>query len=146
MDYSYGLRYFPAQPLGKRDLHNPRAGPTEGRLSEVYRRRLARVREERDTPQTVVAYVRSNWHSASIFNEAGFETIKRDKVISLAQNIDVIFLTAFFAAFEGMLHEHMSQHHPGSLVPENAGAAFLIDRVAVSQPQRITVAVCDGVH
>ncbi len=119
-------------------------------MSEVYRRRLVRIREERDTAQEVVAYVRSQWCSDSIFDVAGFETINREKVISLAENIDTIFLTAlfaaFFAAFEGMLREHMSQHHSGFLIPENAGAAFLIDQVAVAQPMHITVGVCDKVH
>ena len=115
-------------------------------MSEVYRRKLVRIREERDTAQAVVAYVRSHWYSASLFDKAGFKAINREKVISLAENIDTIFLTALFAAFEGMLREHMSQHHSGTHIPENAGASYLIDQVAVAQPTRITVSVCDKVH
>ncbi len=117
-------------------------------MSEVYRRRLVRIREERDTAQAVVAYVRGHWYSTSIFDEAGFEVFSREQITSLAENLDTIFLTALFAAFAGILREHMSQHHPGSHIPENAGAAFLIDQVqvAVAQPVRITVDVCDKVH
>ena len=45
-----------------------------------------------------------------------------------------------------MLRQHMRQHHPKPTIPEDAGAAFLIDRVAASQSGRISIPLCDEVH
>lgn len=116
-------------------------------MSKIYQRKLQRVQDERDTAQEAVAYVRDNWYAKSIFNESGFikgRTV--DEIAQLAKSLDTIFTIRLFAAFEGMLRQHMREHHPGIAVPEDAGAAFLIDRAAASQPTRISIALCDEVH
>ena len=115
-------------------------------MSEIYRRRLIRIQDERDAAQDALAYIQENWHKNSIFNEKRFvEGSSLHDVTHLAENLDAIFLIRLFAAFEGMLRQHMTQYHPGS-VTDDAGAALLIDQVAVSQPKRITINLCDRVH
>jgi len=116
-------------------------------VSRVYQRTLARVQDERDVAEEVTAYVRDNWYSKSIFDEAGFiEGATLHSVLQLLDTLDTIFTTRLFAAFEGILRQHMRQYHPKPAVPEDAGAALLIDRVAVSQAVRISIPLCDEVH
>ena len=116
-------------------------------MSRIYQRKLAGVQDERDVAEEAVAYVRDNWYSKSIFDEAGFiEGRTLHEIMQLVESLDTIFTIRLFAAFEGMLRQHMRQHHPKPAVPEDAGAAFLIDRVAVSQSVRINIPLCDEVH
>lgn len=116
-------------------------------MSKIYKNKLQRVQEEQDTAQEAVAYIRNNWYAKSIFNEAGFiEGRTLDEISQLAESLDTIFTIRLFAAFEGMLQEHMQQHHPGIGVPEYAGASFLIDQVATAQTTRISIDLCNEVH
>lgn len=116
-------------------------------MSRVYQRMLARVQDERDVAEEAVAYVRDNWYAKSIFDEAGFiEGRTLHEILQLAESLDTIFTIRLFAAFEGMLRQHMRQHHPKPAVPEDAGAAFLIDRVAAAQAIRISISLCNEVH
>ena len=115
-------------------------------MSELYQRRLIRLQDERETALELVSFVHDNWCSKSFFNEAAFQGRTLAEVARLAESLDTTYTTALFATFEGMLREHMSQHHSGILVPENAEAAFLIDQAAVAQPVRISVSLCNQVH
>lgn len=116
-------------------------------MSKVYQRTLVRVQDERDVAEEVAAYVRDNWYSKSIFDEPGFiEGATLHSVLQLLSTLDTIFTIRLFAAFEGILRQHMRQYHPKPAVPEDAGAAFLIDRVAVSQAVRVSISLCNEVH
>lgn len=115
-------------------------------MSIIYKRKLARIQDERDTAAETVAYVRDNWYTKSLFNEAIFKGGTHTRLYQLAENLDTIFTIRLFAAFEGMLQEHMQQHHPGTHIPEYAGASYLIDTVATAQTIRISIALCDEVH
>jgi len=115
-------------------------------VSKIYQRKLARVQDERDTAEETVAYARDNWYTKSLFNEAGFDGRTLDSILQLAESLDAIFTIRLFAVFEGMLREHMRQHHPRTPVPEDAGASYLIDRVATSQTTRISIDLCNQVH
>ena len=116
-------------------------------MSRVYQRKLAGVQDERDVAEEAAAYVRDNWYSKSIFDEAGFiEGRTLNEILQLIKSLDTIFTIRLFAAFEGMLRQHMRQYHPKPPVPEDAGAAFLIDRAATSQALRISIPLCNEVH
>ncbi len=60
--------------------------------------------------------------------------------------MDAIFLIRLFSLFEGILKEHLTQHHPGISVPEEARAIWLIDRVAQRQTPPIGQALRSRVH
>jgi len=115
-------------------------------VSKIYQRRLIRLQDERETALELVSFVHDNWYTKSFFNEAAFRGRTLAEIARLAESLETTFITALFAAFEGILREHMSQHHSGTLVPESAGAAFLIDQAAVAQPVRISVSLGNQVH
>ncbi len=48
--------------------------------------------------------------------------------------------------FEGILKEHLAQHHPNIHVPEEARAVWLIDRVAQRQSPPISLPLRSRVH
>jgi len=118
-----------------------------GGLSKFYQRSLQRVQDERDTAIEIVAYVRNNWYSKSLFDEAGFQLGRSlNDTIQLGENLDAIFIIRLFATFEGILKEHMQQHHPSFPIRDEVKVSLLIDRVAVSQNARIVTALCNKVH
>jgi len=113
-------------------------------VSEVYVRRLSRVQREYDATRDAVGYVMRNWQKQSISLDTqgtGLEDLRR-----AAGNLDAIFVIRLFSMFEGILKEHLTQHHPGITVPEEARAVWLIDRVAQRQSPPIAPPLKSRVH
>ena len=113
-------------------------------MSDIYARRLSRIQREYHATREAVGHVVRNWQAQDIFpasEETGLEDLRRAAV-----NLDAIFLLRLFSLFEGILKEHLSQHHPGIAVPEEARAIWLIDRVAQRQIPPITAPLRNRVH
>ncbi len=113
-------------------------------MSEIYARRLSRVQREYDASRDAVGYVIRNWDKQTISQVipgTGLEDLRR-----AAGNLDAIFLIRMFSLFEGILKEHLAQHHPGITVPEEARAVWLIDRAAQRQTPPIGQPLRNRVH
>lgn len=102
-------------------------------MSDVYVRRLARVQEELDALRDAVQFASRNAGSPGGLRRAD-------------ENLEAIFVIRLFAVFEGVLKEHLAQHHPNIVVPEDARAVWLIDRVAQRQTPPITFPLRNRVH
>lgn len=76
-------------------------------MSEQYKRRLIRVRNEYDAAREAVSHVRRNWHQQNIFLQIeGIELSDLDRTTSDLESIFTIWL---FATFEGILKDHLLQ-------------------------------------
>jgi len=113
-------------------------------MSEVYVRRLFRIQREYGATRDAAAYVLHNWHKQDIFRD--IQGISEEDLRRAAGNLDAIFLIRLFSTFEGILKEHLAQHHPNIAVPEEARAVWLIDRVAQRQSPPIPASLKSRVH
>lgn len=113
-------------------------------MSNVYVRLLERVEQELTAAHDALAYVEQNWYRQSIFLDVPESSLP--DVIRAADNQEAVYLIRLFSTFEGMLREHLAQHHPGIAVPEDARAVWLIDRVAQRQTPPIGLALKNRVH
>ncbi len=115
-------------------------------MSDLYVRRLERIREEYQATSGSLAYVSMHWHRANIFNFVGLEAVGVENVQRAAEDIEATYIIRLFSAFEGILKEHLAQNHPQVRVPEDAKAVWLIDRVAKLQRPRIEDPLRSRVH
>jgi len=103
-------------------------------------------------PRERLVYVQENWYNHSLFNEKRFEGSSRSAVVQIAADLDAVFMIRLFAAFEGILRQHMVQHHPNLQVSKDIRAgkdvtvSNLTDQVATVQSVRITLTLCNEVH
>ncbi len=113
-------------------------------MSEIYVRRLARVVREFDAACEALDYVQQNWQRQSVFlyvSRSGLPDLAR-----AADNLESVYLLRLFSTFEGLLKEHLAEHHPGITVPEDARAVWLVDRAAQRQTPPISAALRNRVH
>lgn len=115
-------------------------------MSDLFVRRLERIRDEHLAASGALAYVSAYWQKASIFNFPSLETIGVEEVQRAANDLEATYFIRLFSAFEGILKEHMAQIHPGIQVAEDASAAWLIDRSAKLQQPRIADLFRERVH
>ena len=115
-------------------------------MSDLYVRCLERIREEHNAASGALAYVSVNWQKSNIFNFLGLETVGVEEVQRAANDLESTYFIRLFSVFEGILKEHMEQHHSGIRVAEDASAAWLIDRVSKLQRPRITDTLRGRVH
>lgn len=88
-------------------------------------------------------YVLANWQRNNVASavQGGVDDFQR-----ASDDMEAIFLIRLFSVFEGILKEHLAQHHPSIHVPEEARSVWLIDRVAQRQPRPITFPLRQRVH
>ena len=113
-------------------------------MSDALVRRLSRIRREYDATRDAAAYVIRNWQKQNIFDDiqgTSLEDLRR-----AAGSLDAVFVIRLFSTFEGILKEHLAQHHPHIAVPEEARAVWLIDRVAQRQVPPIPASLKSRVH
>lgn len=115
-------------------------------MSDLYVRRLERIREEHQAASGALAYVSVNWHRSNIFNFSGLETVGVEEVQRAADDLESTYFIRLFSTFEGILKEHMASKHPNLRVAEDVSAASLIDRVAKLQRPRIADALRERVQ
>ncbi len=102
------------------------------------------MQREYDATRDAATYVIQNWHTQDIFQDiqgTSLEDLRR-----AAGSLDAIFIIRLFSTFEGILKEHLTQHHPHIAVPEEARAVWLIDRVAQRQSPPIPPPLKSRVH
>jgi hypothetical protein len=115
-------------------------------VSDLYVRRLGRIREEYQAAAGALAYVSVYWRTHNIFNFRALEVSSLEDVRRAADDLETTFLIRLFAAFEGILKEHLAKNHPGARVAEDVSAAWLIDRVSALQRPRIVDPLRARVH
>jgi len=113
-------------------------------MSDLYVRLLQRVGDEHDAVDASLKYVRDQWRRQNLslaIKQATPEDLQR-----AIDDLDTTFFIRLFSTFEGMLRQHMEQHHAGISVEEDARAVWLIDRVARLQAPPIVAPLRDRVH
>ena len=97
------------------------------------------VIREFDAAKNALDYVKQNWQSQSIFLRA--EKYGLPDLFRAVENLGAVYLLRLFSTFEGLLKEHLAEHHPGIALPEDARAVWLIDRVSQRQTPAISAAL-----
>jgi hypothetical protein len=113
-------------------------------MSDVYIHFLEQVQKELNAAQDTLSYTEQNWYKNSIFldiPDSGFSDIIRAGI-----HLEAVYFIRLFSTFESILKEHLAQHHPGTTVPEEARAVWLIDRTAQRQAPAISAVLKDRVH
>jgi len=112
-------------------------------VSDIYVHLLAGVQSEYLAAQDAIDYVIANWQRESVVRaiQGGLEDFQR-----ASDDMEAIFLIRLFSIFEGILKEHLAQHHPSIHVPEEVHAVNQPDRVAQRRPRPITFPLRHHVH
>lgn len=113
-------------------------------MSDKYIRRLGLVQSEYDAARDAIDYVLKNWHRQGVFGDIAGSSPEDFRRASA--NLEEIFFIRLFTMFEGLLKQHLSEHHPHLTIPEDAKSVWLIDRVSTLQRPRITAPLRDQVH
>lgn len=85
-------------------------------MSDALVRRLLRIRREYDVTRDAAAYVTRNWQKQNIFDD--IQGISLKDLRRAASSLDAVFVIRLLSTFEGILKEHLAQHHPHIAVPE----------------------------
>ena len=115
-------------------------------MSGVFISRVRSISDEFVASRGALAYVARNWQKLSVFNDTELEVIGPHDIQSAADNLEVTFIIRLFAAFEGMLKEHIGDHHRAITLPEDVRVVWLIDRVATLQARHIDPILRNRVH
>ena len=115
-------------------------------MSDLYIRKLGRIRDEYRAAAGALAYVSVYWHKQNIFNFGGLEASSLEEIKRAADNLEATFLIRVFSAFEGVLKEHLATYHARGKVADDVSAAWLIDRVSNLQRPRINLQLRQQVH
>ena len=113
-------------------------------MSDIYVRLLLRVRDEHDTADASLRYVQDQWRRQNL--EITISNVTPADLQRAIDSLDATFFIHLFSVFEGMLRQHIEQHHPGLSIEEDARAVWLIDRVARLQSPPLSAALRDQVH
>ena len=113
-------------------------------MSDVYVYFLEQVHKELDAAHDALIYVEQNWDRQSIFLDIPGSSLP--DLGRAAEHQEAVYFIRLFSTFEAILREHLAQHHPGIMVPEEARAVWLIDRVAQRQTPAITAVLRNRVH
>jgi len=106
-------------------------------MSDLYVRRLERIRDEHQAAPGALAFVSIHWQKFNISNFPGLVAVDVENVKRAAGELEATYLIRLFSAFEGILKEHLARNHPHVAVAEEAKSVWLIDRVARLQHPRI---------
>ncbi len=115
-------------------------------MSDLYVRRLARIRDEHQAASGALAYVSVNWRKSNLFNFPGLEAVGVEDVQRAANDLEATYFIRLFSAFEGILKEHLAKNHPSVPAAEEAKSVWLIDRVSKLQKPRIEDPLRARVH
>lgn len=113
-------------------------------MSDSYVRQMQRVQSEYDTLVSSLRYVQIQWHRQDLLT--ALSGVTPSDIQRLLDNAEDIVFIRLFSLFEGILKEHLAEHHPGISVPEDARAVWLIDRVAQRQTPPIRAELRGRVH
>ncbi|HJQ71748.1 MAG TPA: hypothetical protein VKA70_22420 [Blastocatellia bacterium] len=115
-------------------------------MSELYIRKLGRIRDEYDAAVGALAYVSANWHKQNIFNSEALETSSIEEVRRAAANLESTYLIHIFSVFEGILKGHLARNHPRIKVTDDVSAAWLIRCISGIKQYHINAQLRDKVH
>lgn len=115
-------------------------------MSSVYIRNIRRIGREYEAARGALAYTERNWQKMALFNDSELEHVGPQDLRNAVNNLEATFIIRIFAAYEGMLKEHLMQHHAHIAVPEDARAVWLIDRVSTLQSPHIGTPLRNRVH
>lgn len=115
-------------------------------MSRVYIQKLKSIGDEFSAAKGTLEYAALNWQKQALYNQQGLELIGPQDVRNAAVNLEATFIIRLFAAFEGMLKDHMAQHHSDIALPEDVRIVWLIDRVALLQTPHIELFLRERVH
>ena len=77
-------------------------------MSRVYSDRLKSIGAEFAAAKSTLEYAALNWHKQALYAEPGLQLIGPQDIINAAANLEATFIIRLFAAFEGILKEHMA--------------------------------------
>ncbi len=113
-------------------------------MSDFYVRSLLRLGDEYEAVDASLKYVQEQWLRQSLslpITRATAEDLQR-----AIRDLQSAYFIRLFSTFEGMLREHMSQHHPTLSMEEDVPAVRLIDRVSQLQSPQISSPLRERVH
>ena len=113
-------------------------------MSSIYINKSKSIRSEFKANQDALAYIVRHWQKQAIYNE--IDQVGPEDFKKALDNLEGTFVLRLFAAFEGMLKEHMAQHHPAITLPEDVSMYRLIDLVANRQTPPISLPLRQRVH
>lgn len=102
-------------------------------MSDLYVRRLERIRDQHQAAAGALAYVSLHWYRSNLFNFPALETVGAEDIRRASEEMETTYFIRLFSAFEGILKEHLAANHAGLRVAEDVSAAWLIDCVAKLQ-------------
>ena len=117
-------------------------------MSNFYVHLLEQVQGELNAAHDALVYTAQNWHRnwhrSSLF--LAMPASNLPNIVWADTHLEAVYFIRLFSTFEGILKEHLAQHHPGIAVPEEARAVWLIDRTAQRQAPAISDVLRDRVH
>jgi hypothetical protein len=116
-------------------------------MSSKYVRGLRSVRSEFESTKSGLQYLEIHWNDEPVIAHIGpLKTVAINDVRNALQSCESVFIIRLFSAYEAMLIEHLSDHHPGINQPKRITSQWLIDRVAQLQSPHIGVGLCKSLH
>ena len=113
-------------------------------MSDFYVRKLGQVQGEHDALMGSLRHVQKEWQRQNL--SASLPGVTPSDVQRLLENTEEVVFIRLFSLFEGILKEHLAQHHPGISVSEEARAVWLIDRAAQRQSPAVSALLRNKVH
>jgi len=113
-------------------------------MSINYVRLLQRVRDEHDVVDASLIYVREQWLRQNL--SLAIRTATPEDLRRAVDDLDATYFIRLFSTFEGILKQHLAQHHPDLALEEDARAVVLIDRVAQLQHPQLSAPLRERVH
>jgi len=111
-------------------------------MSASYVRSLVRLKTEYEAVDASLRYVQEQWRRQNLPLSI---TLATPEALSRAiSDLPSAYSIRLFSTFEGMLREHMAQHH--TALSEDTPAIQLIDRVASLEDNRVSAQLRDKVH
>lgn len=113
-------------------------------MSDFYVRSFVRLGDEYEAVDASLRYVQEQWLRQNLslsIRRATAEDLQR-----AIRDLQSAYFIRLFSTFEGMLREHMAQHHSTISMEEDAPAVRLIDRVSQLQSPQISSLLRERVH
>jgi hypothetical protein len=113
-------------------------------MSQTYIHQMKSIGDQFEANAGALAYVARHWLKQSIYNE--IDRIGPEDFKKALDSLEATFVIRLFAAFEGILKEHMAQHHSAIALPEDVSMYRLIDLAANRQTPPIGLPLRNRVH
>ena len=113
-------------------------------MSDIYVNSLLRLSDEYKAVDASLRYVQKEWQRQNLslsITRATPADLQR-----AIRDLHSAYIIRLFSTFEGMLREHMAQHHPSIFMDEDAPAVRLIDRVPQLQSPHISSQLLNRIH